>query len=614
MTADPTNLSSKPGQGRAGPDDDAAAGDGSRATGPSLSLVGWLRWAWRQLTSMRTAILLLLLLAVAALPGAFIPQQASDPAAVSQFRAERPELSGWLDRLDLFDMYGSIWFQTVYVLLFVSLIGCIVPRIGVHVRSLRAAPPKVPGRLTRFAGHSVRRDPTRTPAELGEAARLALRRRFRAVVSAKDDGTVEVSAERGYLRETGNIVFHLALLAVLVAFGLGQMISYRGQAIVVEGESFANSVVDYDSFTAGSLVRTGSLDPFVVRLDEFSSEFTLDAQARDFLAEVSVTRADGTAEAGDIAVNHPLNVDGTNIYLSGNGYAPRLTVHDGAGEVAFSQPVPFLPEDGVYTSRGVVKVPDVSGDQEQLGLTGTFLPTAIVDTAGTPVSIHPQPEDPLLVLTLWVGDLGLDEGEPQNVYVLDTDRMRQVYEPAADGSAGSAEGGQVPLTIYLGPGDTVELPEGLGSITFEEELPRFVALDLRNDPTLPYLLAASIAAMLGLFGSLFVPRRRVWVRLTSDGDGTRLETAALARGDDPGTEREVERLLAALDLEEDSSDGDVGDDASADRWDGTGDTPAPEGTTSDDGAAPPSRGPDRRPRPRPAPEKGLGHNDITERP
>ncbi|MGC5627465.1 cytochrome c biogenesis protein ResB [Georgenia sp. Z1344] len=576
MTADPTNLSSKSGQGRAGPDDDAAAGDGSRATGPSLSLVGWLRWAWRQLTSMRTAILLLLLLAVAALPGAFIPQQASDPAAVSQFRAERPELSGWLDRLDLFDMYGSIWFQTVYVLLFVSLIGCIVPRIGVHVRSLRAAPPKVPGRLTRFAGHSVRRDPTRTPAELGEAARVALRRRFRAVVSAKDDGTVEVAAERGYLRETGNIVFHLALLAVLVAFGLGQMISYRGQAIVVEGESFANSVVDYDSFTAGSLVRTGSLDPFVVRLDEFSSEFTLDAQARDFLAEVSVTRADGTAEAGDIAVNHPLNVDGTNIYLSGNGYAPRLTVHDGAGEVAFSQPVPFLPEDGVYTSRGVVKVPDVSGDQEQLGLTGTFLPTAIVDTAGTPVSIHPQPEDPLLVLTLWVGDLGLDEGEPQNVYVLDTDRMRQVYEPAADGSAGSAEGGQVPLTIYLGPGDTVELPEGLGSITFEEELPRFVALDLRNDPTLPYLLAASIAAMLGLFGSLFVPRRRVWVRLTSDGDGTRLETAALARGDDPGTEREIERLLAALDLEEDSSDA----------------APAPAGTTSEDGAAAPSRGPD----------------------
>lgn len=558
-TQDPTNLSSKPGQGRGAGDetgpatgnatsDNSAGTTGtrtSRADAPALSLVGWLRWAWRQLTSMRTAIMLLLLLALAALPGAFIPQRVSDPTGVAEFRADRPELSEWLDRADLFDLYGSIWFQTVYVLLFVSLVGCIVPRIGVHVRSLRAAPPRAPSRLTRFVGHTVRTYEGTTPAELGESVRTAVRRRFRTAVTSKDDGTVEVAAERGYLRETGNIVFHLALLAVLVAFGLGQMVSYRGQAIIVEGESFANSVVDYDSFDAGSLVRTGSLEPFTLTLTDFTSAFTLDAQARDFRAFVDVTRADGTTEPGEIAVNHPLDVDGTNVYLSGNGYAPRLTVRDGAGEVAFSQPVPFLPEDGVYTSRGVVKVPDVSAGQEQLGLTGTFLPTAIIDDTGTPVSIHPQPEDPLLVLTLWVGDLGLDEGVPQNVYVLDTDGMRQVYEPAEDGSAGSAEGGQTPLTIYLTPGQTVELPEGLGSITFED-LPRFAALDLRDDPTLPYLLVAAVAAMLGLFGSLFVPRRRLWVRITPDGEGARLETAALARGDDPGTRREVELLLEAL--------------------------------------------------------------------
>jgi cytochrome c biogenesis protein len=151
--------------------------------------------------------------------------------------------------------------------------------------------------------------------------------------------------------------------------------------------------------------------------------------------------------------------------------------------------------------------------------------------------------------------------------------MEQVYEPADDGSAGSAEGGQVPLTLYMTPGDTVELPNGLGTVTFED-MPRFAALDLRYDPTLPYLLAASIAAMAGLFGSLFLPRRRLWVRLTATGEGTRLETAALARGDDPGTAGEVDRLLAALGLAEEESDDDQVDKASDDPA-----APAQSGTT-----------------------------------
>jgi cytochrome c biogenesis protein len=562
---DPTNLSTKAGQGREAAPASAAV--------TQLSVVGWLRWAWRQLTSMRVAIMLLLLLAVASLPGAFIPQTTSDPAAVAQFRTNHPELSEWFERFDLFDMFTSVWFQTVYVLLFVSLIGCIVPRIGVHVRSLRAAPPKVPRRLTRFVGHSVREVEDSTPVEVAEKVRAALRRRFRTVVREGDGGSVDVSAERGYLRETGNILFHLALLGILVSFGLGQMLSYRGQAVIVQGDSFANSVVDYDSFDSGTLVGTGSLTPFVLTLDDFSSQFTVDAQARDFQADVTVTEPDGTTIGGSIRVNDPLGVHGTNIYLSGNGYAPRLTVTDGEGAVAFSQPVPFLPEDGVYTSRGVVKVPDVSPGQEQLGLTGTLFPTAAMTDAGVPISIHPQPNDPLLVLTVWAGDLGLDDGVPQNVYVLDTDGMEQVYEPADDGSAGSAEGGQVPLTLYMTPGDTVELPNGLGTVTFED-MPRFAALDLRYDPTLPYLLAASIAAMAGLFGSLFLPRRRLWVRLTATGEGTRLETAALARGDDPGTAGEVDRLLAALGLAEEESDDDQVDKASDDPA-----APAQSGTT-----------------------------------
>ncbi|GAA3512488.1 cytochrome c biogenesis protein ResB [Georgenia daeguensis] len=530
---DATNLSSKAGQGQQAPGGGAHVPGG----GAKLGLAGWLRWMWRQLTSMRVAILLLLLLAVASLPGSLFPQEPQAPERVDEYFTTYPRLAPWLERLGFFDVFNSPWFAAVYLLLFTSLIGCIVPRVRVHWRALRAQPPRVPRSFQRFP---VREERTVTESRPAVEASImaALKGRYRAAVTAEG-----ITAERGYLRESGNIVFHLSLIGILLSLAAGQLYSYRGQFIVVEGESFANSVVDYDTFDPGTFFDPDLLEPFTFTLEKFESEFTVDAQARDFAATVGVTEPDGTTRREVIKVNDPINTGGANVYLMGNGFAPKITVRDGAGEVAFAGAVPFLPQDALYTSKGVIKVPDVSVG-EQLGLTGAFLPTAMMAEDGSGAySAHPQPDAPLMVLTLWAGDLGLDEGVPQNVYVLDTDDMRQVYEEAPDGSPGSADGGQQPVTLFLGPGDTVELPEGLGTVTFES-LPRFVGLDLRYDPTLPYLLGSSVAAMLGLFASLFVPRRRLWVKLADTPDGgTSVSGAALARGDDPGLARDLARVL-----------------------------------------------------------------------
>ncbi|RPF28266.1 cytochrome c biogenesis protein ResB [Georgenia muralis] len=529
---DATNLSSKAGQGEEGPE----VGTG-RAQSPALGVTGWLRWMWRQLTSMRVAILLLLLLAVVAVPGSLFPQRPQNPARVDEYFTAYPRLAPWLERVGLFDVYGSPWFAAVYLLLFISLIGCIVPRVRVHWRALRARPPRVPRSFQRFP---VREELAVTESRPAVEANLmaALKGRYRAAVT-----TEGITAERGYLRESGNLVFHLSLIGILLSLAAGQLYSYRGQFIVVEGESFANSVLDYDTFEPGTFFDPDSLAPFTFTLEDFASEFTPDALARDFAATVRVSEPDGSTRREVIKVNEPMDAGGANLYLMGNGFAPDITVRDGAGQVAFSGPVPFLPQDSVYTSRGVVKVPDVSVG-EQLGLTGAFLPTAMMAEDGSGVySAHPEPNAPLMALTLWAGDLGLDDGVPQNVYVLDTADMRQIYEEAPDGSPGSAEGGQRPVTLFLSPGESVELPEGLGTVTFGS-LPRFVGLDLRYDPTLPYLLGSSVFALLGLFASLFVPRRRLWVKLTdTPSGGTVVSGAALARGDDPGLARDLARVL-----------------------------------------------------------------------
>ncbi|MGN8247399.1 cytochrome c biogenesis protein ResB [Cellulomonas soli] len=552
---------------------------GAPANLPQLGLTGWLRWTWRQLTSMRVALLLLMLLAVAAVPGTLFPQRAQDQAKVAEYLATHTELGPWLDRLGFFDVYASVWFSAIYLLLFVSLVGCILPRTRVHARALRGRPPRTPRRFDRFPATAAGTS-TDSPRQVVDDAAAVLRRGhrwapfwpvYRVDVHDEGRGAWSVSAERGYLRETGNLVFHLALVGLLVSVATGQLLHYRGQAIVVQGRGFANAVVDYDTFEQGTAFDPESLVPFTLRLDDFEAVFDEQSlQSRDFTAHVTLTEPGQDPRAETIKVNHPLTAGGAKVYLQGNGYAPDVTIRDAAGEIAFAGPVPFLPQDEVYTSRGVIKVPDVSGDQEQIGLVGYLLPTAQQLGEGIYRSSNPQPTDPMLVLSVWSGNLGLDTGVPQNVYQLDESRMTQAVDPAGD-----------PVTLYVRPGETVELPDGLGSLTFED-LPRFVALDLRRDPALVFVLVFALAAFVGVAASLFAPRRRVWVRATpagSEGAGrTVVSAAGLARGDDIGLAPEVDRVLAAT-----LGPPPDGDDASDNPPDEHGDpSPGPHGDGSPD--------------------------------
>ncbi len=435
-------------------------------------------------------------------------------------------------------MYSSVWFSAVYLLLFISLIGCILPRVIAHVRGWRARPPRAPRRFERFDVHdSLVTDAA--PEDVLAAAHgvLTHRRRFR-VEAADEPATARtpaartLAAERGYLRETGNIVFHLALVGLLVAVATGQLLHYRGQVLVVEGHGFANTPAAYDTFEAGTAVDPTTLAPFTVRLDSFTARFDTAGRPSFFQAGVTLTEPGGQPEDHTIRVNRPLDADGANLYLAGNGYAPQLTVRDVAGQVAFAGAVPFLPQDASYRSRGVVKVPDVStGDQ--IGLVGYLLPTAVI-TPDAAYSAYPQPGNPELVLQVWHGDLGLDSGVPQNVYQLDTAGMKQ--STGTDGA---------PTTVVVPLGKTVDLPGGLGTLSFDS-LPRYVAFDMRYDPALGWILAFALTSLLGLGTSLFVPRRRVWLRVSSVDGRTHVGAAALARSEDVGLADEVARVLEAI--------------------------------------------------------------------
>jgi cytochrome c biogenesis protein len=510
---------------------------------PALSPVELSRWAWRQLTSMRTALVLLFLLALAAVPGSVVPQSSIDSVKVVQWREAHPSLAPVYDRLGLFSVYGSPWFAAIYILLMVSLVGCVVPRLRVYWRAARARPPRVPRHLSRLPeSRTFEVEDTDQAAVLARATAVLRRRRYRV---ATQDGDA-VSAEKGYLREAGNLLFHLSVLVALVGFAYGQLLGYKGGVITIVGQGFSNTLSQYDDFAPGRLFDPDHLDPLSLTVDDFHVRWLTSGpemgQPESFDAQLTYrTSPDAAPRQHDLAVNHPLSAGGTNVFLVGHGYAPVVTVRDGRGDVAYRGPAVFLPQDSSFASFGVIKVPDALPDQ--LGFEGLFLPTYGFTMQRGPFSQFPDTLDPVLSLVPYHGDLGLDDGRPQSVYSLDKAHLRTY--PNADPALGPVK------RLKIAEGQTVALPGGQGSIRFDG-VQRWVKLQVSHSPGKGIALAGVLLGIVGLMGSLFIRPRRAWVRVTRvPGDRgaaarTVVELAGLDRssgGDLADEVDELERLV-----------------------------------------------------------------------
>ena len=498
--SDPTQVAPEPDDGL--PEDAAVLGSdwGSArrrrtTSGPRLGLRGWARWAWRQLTSMRTALALLFLLALAAIPGSVLPQRASDPLAVQDWIETHPGIAPTLDRLGAFETFSAPWFSAIYLLLFVSLIGCVLPRIAAHWQAMRAPTPPAPRRLDRLSGfHSWT---TADHDVLARAAATLRAGRWRISPGRENAGPVgSLAAEKGFARETGNLLFHIALLLILVGVALGALLGWKGTVIVREEGGFSNTLTQYDSFSPGRLASGEDLPPFSFTMTDFDATFEREGSQRgaprSFRAELEYRSSpDAPVEQRSVSVNSPLRVDGAKVFLVGHGYAPHLRLTDSAGTVVFDDTVVFLPQDGNFTSTGVLKAPDAS---PQLAIQGLLTPTAALDDTLGPHSTFPAPDNPVLWASAFTGDLGLDDGVPSNVFQLDTEGLEQLGLQA------------------MQPGQTWELPDGQGTLEFVG-LDRWASFTIAADPGKGLALAAAITAIVGLCLSLFVRRRRIWVRV-----------------------------------------------------------------------------------------------------
>ncbi|MFI6331578.1 cytochrome c biogenesis protein ResB [Micromonospora chersina] len=512
------------------------AGAPRRRANPVLAL---LRNSWRQLTSMRTALILLFLLAIAAIPGSVLPQRGVNPEKVNKYFVDHPDLAPRLDQIGMFEVFGSVWFSAIYLLLFTSLVGCILPRARDHVHALRMRPPAAPKRLERLPQHAVLEAPAAADPEA--IAAVLRRRRWRVTVRGN-----EVSAEKGYLKETGNLLFHVSLVAVLLGVALGSWYGWHGNRILVSGadNAFCNTRQQYAEASLGPRVDSADLPSFCLTLEKFEADYLPSGQASRYWATVKVDEPDGSERTAGFSVNSPLRLGSANVYLLGNGYAPILKYTDRYGRTQTST-APFLRTgDQNATEEGVALFPDANVDpktgkrapDQQVAFDGLYLPTAPNDPPFVS-SQFPEERNPAVVLAAYRGNLGLDAGIPGSVYQLDkrqlgNGKLKQIGDRK------------------LGLGETWKLDDG-STLEFVGTQP-YITIAVRHAPGQTMMLVACATLLLGLMGSLFGRRRRVWFRVTPPEGGSPtsgsslVEAGGLPRTEHPGFAPEFAQLVAAV--------------------------------------------------------------------
>ncbi|MEO7077720.1 MAG: cytochrome c biogenesis protein ResB, partial [Rhodococcus sp. (in: high G+C Gram-positive bacteria)] len=431
-----------------------------------------------------------------------------------------------------------------YVLLFVSLIGCILPRCIEHGKALRTKPVRAPRNLSRLPHHRryVADGSPEDTAAIVQAQFSGWR-----VEKRESNGEVTLSAEKGYLREFGNLVFHISLVLLLAAIALGKLFGYEGNVVVIANDGpgiCSTSPAIYDSFRAGNLVDGTGLEPLCVRVEDFKADYLENGQAEQFTSNIEYQAGDDLAnnvwKSDVLQVNHPLRVAGDRVYLQGHGYAPTFTVTFPNGETR-TETIQWQPTDATtFLSSGVMRIdppgglyPDAEDRRKnQIAIEGLFAPTAFFH-GKLLSSSYPAMTDPAVAIDIYKGDTGLDTGLPQSLFTLNQEMINQGRLVKQD-------------RVNLKPGEASTLSDGT-TVRFDgaEE---FVNLQVSHDPAQTWVLVFALTMMSGLLVSLVIKRRRVWVRLLADADPRRtvVELGGLARTDQAGWGEEFDNLCERL--------------------------------------------------------------------
>ncbi|MDO4475720.1 MAG: cytochrome c biogenesis protein ResB [Lachnospiraceae bacterium] len=338
--------------------------------------MNWIKKVGRVLFSMKTALVILVVLALVCTAGSVIPQK----EIAAFYENNYPEKAAQLILLlGLDDVFHVTWFVVLAVFLCVNLLGCNIVRFPSLVKRMRSG--YTPEKVLKTGG-AFELTQTREPEALFKACGFSKWQETK-----NEQGAKALYAVKNKVGIWGAWLCHLGMLIVIVGFSLGQMKQIEYAVYGVPGQTKAIDETGYEL----------TIDDFVIGLreDDTVDQYTATITVKD--------TATGEEQSGQTSVNHPLSLYGMRFYQNSTGWAATARIY---------KDKELLQENllcaGEYT---------YIEDKEGLALTfSAFYPDYVEDEAGMPRSASSRLNNPAYLYRLYFNNqmLGMNvlkEGE-----------------------------------------------------------------------------------------------------------------------------------------------------------------------------------------------------------
>jgi cytochrome c biogenesis protein len=442
--------------------------------GLNISADALLEKLWRVATSMRTALVLMMGLAVLAFIGTMVVQapsgMTSDRGAYAAWLdSVKPKYGGWtglFDTLGFFSIFSSIWFKGIILALVTTISSCSVNRFkGLWKTAIKPRTKMTPVFYAR-APHSEAVESTADPEGVLEGVRKAFGARHYRTVVERDGDTIHVYADKWRWAPFGTLFAHLSLILILVGALAGGTLGFRDTSFAVP---------------VGSTVDVGNGTGLSVKALSFSDSYYTNGAPSDYASSLVVYQGGQQVAGQTIRVNQPLRVGDITFYQSFFGPAADMKVTDDAGKVLFESGVPLM-----FTSD--------NGNRR----------------IGRMILDNPS-------LTIFVVEPASGQVDPE---IKPGMAKLEVYQSASS---------TTPIDMQLvTQGQPVKVA-GL-NFTFQREQ-QFTGLIVARDPGQIFVWIGAMFLVGGLFLVFFFPNRRIWARIHPQGGGSEIQVGATTRHD-----------------------------------------------------------------------------------
>ncbi len=432
---------------------------------------------------MKTAIVILLSLAVTSIIGTVIPQNKNPTEYLQAFGEFLYRL---FDVFDFFDMYGSWWFQLLIVLLTINIVICSIDRLSSTWKIIFV---KVPSfKLSRFKSISFRKEfsDNRSPSELQSIYERAVSKGFGYVRVEQADRGYCIFAEKWRWTRFGVYIVHLSVVLLLLGSLIGSIFGFDGYVNIQEGENVEKVRV------------RNSIEPqklgFLIQCDDFNVTYYESGTPKEYRSSLTIIEQGKSILKKDITVNDPLRYKGINIFQSSFGEVPpnKITIQiiNNDSGMSYNEKLnigkPFdLPEDmGRLEIKGSTDSTNFKGVDLREAFVGVFEPKD-----GKPVEI---------ILPLRYPDF---------------DKMRK--------------------------GDQVFSVSGYDKIYY-------TGLQVTKDPGVWIVYSGFILMILGCIVTFFMSHQRICVEVTENGPKTDISVSGYANKNKLGIENKVSGIAKHL--------------------------------------------------------------------